>query len=89
MGILGGLQDLLTCLPVTTPRGTPQAQGTSDPYEYRRNAADNGDYMAAILTNTGVRANAVSITTRYELGVPGFEPLCGRGVAFTTNPFYG
>ena len=43
MGILRGLQDLLTCLPVTTSRGIPQAQGTSDPYEYPRNAADNGD----------------------------------------------
>jgi hypothetical protein len=43
--------------------------------------------MAAILTNTGVRANVVSVTTRYGLGVPGFERRYGRGVAFTTNPF--
>jgi hypothetical protein len=43
--------------------------------------------MAAILTNTGVRANGVAIRTRYGLGVPGFELRCGRGVAFTTNPF--
>jgi len=88
-GNITGPERSPACLPVTTSRGIPQAQGTIDPYEYRRNAADNGDYMAAILTNTGVRANVrvVSIRTCYGLGVLGFEPRCGRCLAFITNPF--
>jgi hypothetical protein len=43
--------------------------------------------MTAILMNTGVRVNAIPIKTHYGLGVPGFEPRCGRGVALTTNLF--